>query len=72
VHNASLAEAKDHLYGQGLLARYHEITSFRETNVNALWHYRVSQFGSPCSSCSRPLRIPRARFCAECGALRQS
>jgi hypothetical protein len=71
VHNVSLAEAQRHGYGQSALERYHEITGFRETNANALWHHRISQFGPPCSSCCRPLRTPRARFCAECGALRQ-
>jgi hypothetical protein len=72
AHNASLAEAQAHGYGQRALERYHDITGFREINVNALWHHRVSQFGPPCSSCGRPLRTPRARFCAECGAPRQS
>jgi hypothetical protein len=58
VHNASLAEVKDHGYGQGALERYHEITGFQETNVNALWHHRISQFGPPCSSCGGPVRTP--------------
>jgi hypothetical protein len=70
VHNTSLAEAKAQVYGQGALERYHQITSFRETNVKALWHHRISQFGPLCSSCGRPLRTPRASFCAECGAPR--
>jgi hypothetical protein len=31
AHNASLAEAKDHVYRQGALERYRQITGFRET-----------------------------------------
>jgi hypothetical protein len=67
AQNASLAEAKDHGYGQGALERYRHITGFRETNVNALWHHRVSQFGPPCSSCGRPLRTTGARFVPNVG-----
>jgi hypothetical protein len=52
------------------LSRYREITGFIETNVNALWHHRLSLFGPPCSSCGKPLRTPQAKHCAECGAAR--
>jgi hypothetical protein len=55
------------VYGQGALTRYFEITGFRETNVNAIWHHRLSQFGPPCPSCGKLLRTPRAKLCAECG-----
>lgn len=68
VHTASIKEAKRAICGDGALQRYFEITGFRETNVNALWHHRVIQFGPPCSNCGKPLRTPRAKFCAECGA----
>jgi hypothetical protein len=47
AHNASLVAAKDHGYGQRALERYYQITGFRETNVNALWHHRVGQLGPP-------------------------
>ena len=63
----SLLQAKMKVYGDGALQRYFEITGFRETNVNALWHRRLSNFGPPCSSCGKLLRTPRAKFCAECG-----
>ena len=67
AHGVSLTEAKNAVYGKGALQRYFEITSFRETNVNALWHHRLSLFGPPCSACGKPLRTPRAKMCAECG-----
>jgi hypothetical protein len=67
-HSASLAEAKGQIHGRGALERYFHITGFRETNVNALWHHRACQFGSPCRNCGKPLRTPRAKLCAECGA----
>jgi hypothetical protein len=47
--------------------RYRAITGV-ETTMNALWHHRRSLFGPPCSSCQKPLRTPRAKHCAECGA----
>ncbi len=54
------------------LNRYRELTGYAETNVNALWHHRVSLFGPPCSSCGKPLRTPQAKHCAECGAARRT
>jgi hypothetical protein len=50
------------------LARYHELTGLRETNINAIWHHRASLFGPPCSNCGKPLRTPKAKWCPACGA----
>ena len=72
AHGVTLVEAKDRVYGRGALDRYHQITGFRENNVNAIWHHRISNFGPPCAMCGRPLRTARAKFCAECGASRKS
>jgi hypothetical protein len=66
----SLAEAKDEIYGRGALAKYFEITGYRETNVKAIWHHRVSSFGPPCRRCGKPLRTPQAKMCAQRGAAR--
>ncbi len=65
----SLADAREQA-GLDALHRYRELTGFVETNVNALWHHRLSLFGPPCSSCGKPLRTPRAKHCAECGVAR--
>jgi hypothetical protein len=54
---------------EGALSRYFEITGFRETNANAIWHHRQSLFGPPCASCGKLLRTPKASFCASCGAV---
>jgi hypothetical protein len=54
--------------GAKALDRYFEITGFRETNPNALWHHRLSLYGAPCAACGKPLRTPKAKLCAECGA----
>jgi hypothetical protein len=51
-----------------VLRRYFEVTSFEETNANAVWHHVANQYGAPCSSCGKPLRTSRARMCAACGA----
>ena len=67
-HSLSLAEAKQRVYGVGALEKYFQLTGFRETNVNALWHHRVVNFGPACRVCGKPLRTPRAKMCAECGA----
>ena len=49
-----------------VLAEYERITGVRETNINALYHHRISYYGPPCAFCSRPLRTPRAKFCGNC------
>jgi hypothetical protein len=71
-HNVSLAEAREFGYGRTALDRYFEITGFRETNADALWHHRVSLFGPPCTACKTLLRTPFANYCAECGAAQRS
>jgi len=49
---------------------YQRLTSFRETNPNALWHHRMSLCDPICAPCGKPLRTPEASFCAACGARR--
>ena len=46
---------------------YERITGFKETNHNAVMHHRIQLYGPTCPGCARPLRTPKARFCAECG-----
>jgi hypothetical protein len=68
AHGSSLTEAKDAVDGNGALKRFFRITSFHETNINALWHHRLSLYGPPCNVCGKPLRSPRAKMCAACGS----
>jgi hypothetical protein len=68
AHEATLEEAKNETYGRGALARYRDITGFHETDPEVIWHHRLSLYGSPCEDCGKPLRTPRARMCAACGA----
>ena len=46
---------------------YFRLTGVRETNVNAIYHHRLSLYGPPCAWCGKPLRTPKAKFCAACG-----
>jgi hypothetical protein len=57
-------------HSSSALEQYFEITGFWETNPNALWHHRLSLYGPGCRACGKPLRTPRARYCAACGAFR--
>ena len=49
-----------------MLREYERITGFRETNPMAIYHHLVWIYGPPCAACGKPLRTPRAKFCAAC------
>jgi hypothetical protein len=63
---ASIAEAAK-ICAERALNKYFELTGFRESNVNALWHHRLSHHGPPCLYCGKLLRTTRAARCVECG-----
>ena len=65
-HAASTEQALPHAEKIPALDLYCDLTGFRETNINALWHHQISLYGDPCERCGKPLRTPVARFCAEC------
>ena len=69
-HGLTLADARDQAFGRSALDKYRELTGFHETNINALWHHHVSLYGPPCAKCGKPLRTPKASFCAACGTAR--
>ena len=70
-HGCTLAEATKQGAGREALAVYEKLTGFKETNVNALYHHRLSIYGPPCHVCGKPLRTPQARYCAMCSAERK-
>jgi len=64
----SLPEAvKFEPIGQVALDRYEELTGCRLDHPDQLWAVQMSQYGSPCPSCGKPFRTPKAKICAECG-----
>jgi hypothetical protein len=65
------AAVRDPAAWQAALDLYETMTGLRETNINAIFHHRMSDYGPPCLSCRKPLRTPKARFCAACGAARE-
>ena len=65
-----LSDSNDPLTRQAALDLYEEMTGLRETHINAIWHHRIQDYGPACSECGKPLRTPRANFCAACGATR--
>lgn len=62
------AAVGDPAASQAALDLYEMMTGLRETNINAIFHHRISDYGPPCFSCGKPLRTPKASFCAACGA----
>ena len=52
---------------QRALEIYEQLTGFKETNPQALWHHRIGLLGPPCHVCGIPLRTPEASYCAACG-----
>lgn len=47
--------------------KYFELTGFMESNYAAIYHHRLSNFGSECTQCGHLFRTPKASFCANCG-----
>lgn len=60
-------DVRAHIFAP-LLDAFERLTGYRETNPSAIWHHRLSLYGPPCSECGKPLRTPRAKLCAACGA----
>jgi len=50
-----------------MLDLYRKLTGMIETVPASIMHHRISQYGPPCSNCSKPLRTPEAAFCVACG-----
>ena len=71
-HHCSLAEARAKGFGQKALALYENMTGFRETNPDALFHHRLSIYGPSCRTCHKPLRTQQATSCAACGSCRNT
>ncbi|MBU2712619.1 hypothetical protein [Zooshikella harenae] len=47
--------------------KYYELTGFKETNPDSIWHHRNSALGEDCPSCGKPFRTVKAKLCAACG-----
>ena len=64
-----LADAQ-RMAGQEACEFYCEMTGYRETCFNAIWHHRLANFGPECPRCGHLLRTPGATYCANCGLKR--
>jgi DNA repair exonuclease SbcCD ATPase subunit len=69
TNGASIKEAIGAVHYQSF-DLYYEMTGFRETNINALEHHQLSQYGDECPTCGHLLRTPKASFCANCGRIK--
>lgn len=47
--------------------KHFEMTGINIAHWQAIWHHRLSEFGSECPKCGHLFRSPKARFCANCG-----
>jgi hypothetical protein len=53
---------------QPVLDEYQRLTGAALLNANEVLNHRISQYGSICRFCGKPLRTPKASYCAACGA----
>lgn len=63
-----LKEALDQGFMQPAVEKFEEIIGEKvDYSVEHLRKHRLSIYGAPCRICGKPLRTPKARFCAACG-----
>ena len=65
-HDVDLETALENIY-KPATEKYFELTGYKETNHNAIWHHRLSDYGKECSNCGHLYRTSRASYCANCG-----
>ncbi len=46
---------------------YERMTGLAGCHQNAIKYHRIASYGPACATCGKPLRTPRASFCAACG-----
>lgn len=66
-YGCTLDEALKKVSKLRLIETHARLTGHMEINPIAIWHHRLSIYGSPCRACGKLLRTPQARFCAACG-----
>jgi hypothetical protein len=66
-HNLPLDDSPTRECFRPVREAYRRMTGMDEPNHNAIMHHRISIYGPPCARCGKPLRTPRAAFCAACG-----
>ena len=71
-HNLPLDECPINERFRPVREAYERMTGLGESHHNAIMHHRTSIYGPPCEHCGKPLRTPRASFCAACGQGRDS
>jgi len=67
LQGTGTSDRQDREFGP-VLREYERITGFHETNINAVFHHVISQYGPPCQNCGKPLRTPKAKVCGACMA----
>jgi rRNA maturation endonuclease Nob1 len=70
-HGATLADAVANVASDAV-AEYEALTGETMAHPDDLYAAQNSRYGPDCHACGKPLRTPRAKLCAACGADREA
>jgi DNA-directed RNA polymerase subunit RPC12/RpoP len=70
-HHCDLTTAKDNCKPEAT-RKFEDITGMPNIHFETIYHHRLADWGQECPKCGYLLRTPKAKFCANCGWLKNN